>query len=690
MADIVCQVFNRDDQVEFVWSSGGAFFKPYGVRGQQLKALRRAAGATRKTLETLVVAQNEAGDSPAPWDLAYQLAQAGAELFVNLIPSTDQTATNVLRWLNGIKRYNMPALEIILEDRANDPNATLSIPWNLVYDERPSQHKLAFEQAQEHEHEHWRPFWGLRYNLTCGRRVESLRWKPAWREPRVVAVIDPVVHDSLKPEQRKALDQFLQQENLTPIESCDDLEAALEQGYPRLLYWLGHASPDHLSLGKEQIVPDKLRSLLSSFGDRDRPEGMLVFLNACRTGEVGEKSGSFLATLHSFDFVAGSIVTERHTIDNFANRFGLEFLQGFLQQGQPLGVLLHRLRLDNTPLGLLYAAYCPPEIHVPISGEPESKPPPKIHLISDAGGVVMGPAAAPPLGPAAVEVPELPKRPYPSLAYYDRLDRLLFSGRDADVVRFAATLDRPDTRILILHGESGIGKSSFLRAGVIPYLEEECVGYRFLRDGEGQVVIIHAANDPVGRLAEGLLEMTERPLEYPTPTGDGRTIPLRPVLDEALGTKADAAALRAALLADPGRLATLLERLSAHMPHALVLVLDQAEELFTLAKKPEEIDARDQALRLLQRVADVRADVKVIVSLRTEYYGRLLDHLRAGRRDLTGVRDDLLRDFSKPALIEAIERPTLEIPLVGGQPPRASGTASPTPSGWLRRSPTGC
>ena len=79
-----------------------------------------------------------------------------------------------------------------------------------------------------------------------------------------------------------------------------------------------------------------------------------------------------------------------------------------------------------------------------------------------------------------------------------------------------------------------------------------------------------------------------------------------------------------------------------------MLVLDQAEELFTLARTPEEIAGRDQALRLLQRVADVRADVKVILSLRTEYYGRLLDHLREGRRDLTGVRDDLLRDFSRP------------------------------------------
>ena len=56
-----------------------------------------------------------------------------------------------------------------------------------------------------------------------------------------------------------------------------------------------------------------------------------------------------------------------------------------------------------------------------------------------------------------------PREPYRSLGYYDRADAHLFTGRDADIVRFAATLDRSDTRILILHGESGLGKSSFLR-----------------------------------------------------------------------------------------------------------------------------------------------------------------------------------------------------------------------------------
>ena len=98
------------------------------------------------------------------------------------------------------------------------------------------------------------------------------------------------------------------------------------------------------------------------------------------------------------------------------------------------------------------------------------------------------------------------------------------------------------------------------------------------------------------------------------------------------------------------------------------MVFDQIEEIFTLARTPEEVATRDHALRMIQRVVDVRADVKLIMSLRTEYYGRLLDHLRAGRRDLTGVRDDLLRDFSRSALIEAIKRPTSEVPLADGQP----------------------
>jgi WD40 repeat protein len=683
LADIVCQVINRDrsDRIEFIWSAGGGFFDPYIVEGTELTELRTTADQVRDVLETLVVALNRThGQMEAiPWELSYEFAEAGSRLFNDILPSENSTAKIVRRWLERLHAQSgVVTLEIVVEEDPDQAERFLAIPWNLVYDQRPVHYKNAFQTGQGVER--WRPFWAIRYNLASGRRVDPWRRLSDWTDPRVVAVIDPKARQGLRAEERRDLEVFLKEFGFEPISassppgkpnakqlrtqvsSLDELEAALEAGYPSLLYWLGHAQPDHLLLGDERISPADLRNLLRTYDDRDRPEGMLAFLNACRTAEPGSRD-SFLRVLHRFGF-AGAIVAERQIIDNFANRFGLKFLRGFLQDGKPLGTLLHELRLKEAPLGLLYGAHCPPEIRVWVGPESASAPP-EIRTAQPVTGRPLDASLAAP-GRRA-ETLTLPDQPYRSLAYYDYADRLLFSGRDADVVRFAATLDRPDTRILVLHGESGIGKSSLLRAGVIPYLEEECVGYRFLRDAAGQVVIMQASKDPVGRLAAGLLAMTERPLEYRTPTGDVRTIDLRLVLDEALGTAADADTLRATLMADPGLLAVLLERLSAPLPHALMLVLDQAEELFTLAKEPWEITARDQALRLLQRVADVRADVKVIISLRTEYFGRLLDHMRAGRRDLTGVRNDLLRDFSRSALIAAIERPTLETPLVEGQ-----------------------
>jgi len=690
MSEIVCQVGNRADQVEFIWSSGGGYFKPYVVAGTQLTELRRAADRSttgpsisekpscREALERLVFNLNQAGEGPPPWEPSFELAEAGFRLHNNLLPKADETASKVRRWLEDLRKQSgLISLEVVVEELAADPRVFLSVPWNLVYDERPT--KAAFQKVQGTER--WRPFWSVRYNLTSGRRVDPLKRVPLWSDPRVIVVIDPTVHQSLHDDQRQRLEQFMLEAGLTEVGSMGELKEAMEAGYPRLLYWLGHTTDDFcLLLGDEKIAPADLKSLLSEFDDRERPEGMLAFLNACQTAEA-RSGGSFLEALHHTFGFTGAIVTERQTIDNFANEFGLAFLRGFLREGKPLGELLHGLRLQSAPLGLIYGAHCPPEIRVRMgNGAADASAPLPILESRPVTGVSLGAATLPADGlgtraadrswatPMHAAAPPLPDEPYRSLAFYDEKDRALFTGRDADVVRFAAMLDRPDTRILILHGESGTGKSSFLRAGVIPYLEEECVGYRFFRRPDGAVLIVQAAKDLVGQLAQALLDATATLLRYDTPDGEPHTVNLRRVLDEVLGTTADYATLRAALRRDVHLLADMISRMAGSLPYALVLVLDQAEEVFTLAKTPEEVAGRDHGLRMLQRLVDVQADVKLIVALRTEYYGRLLDHLRAGRRDLTGVRDDLLRDFSRSALIEAITRPTSETPLAPGQP----------------------
>ena len=108
----------------------------------------------------------------------------------------------------------------------------------------------------------------------------------------------------------------------------------------------------------------------------------------------------------------------------------------------------------------------------------------------------------------------------------------MFAGRERDVERFAMLLDRQDSRVLVLHGESGIGKSSFLRAGVIPYLEDECLGYQFMREptqqdaldtiengsDEGMVIFIRATNAPIVQMSQALCIYCAKPLRYLTPT----------------------------------------------------------------------------------------------------------------------------------------------------------------------------
>src|SRR5262249_35742696 len=151
-----------------------------------------------------------------------------------------------------------------------------------------------------------------------------------------------------------------------------------------------------------------------------RPLG-LVFLNACRTATPAQ-AGSFLDAAYASGLY-GLIATENFTVDTVANPFGLDFLEAFVYGGEPVGKLLRRLPGGGVPLGLLYAAYCPPDITArarKADGEPGSdvSAPPKMDV-------------PPPPRPAGTpERLPLPAHPYRSLAYYRREERALFAGRD--------------------------------------------------------------------------------------------------------------------------------------------------------------------------------------------------------------------------------------------------------------------
>ena len=333
------------------------------------------------------------------------------------------------------------ALEIVVVDTTDEVDKSVSVPWNIFYEERPQ--RSAFLDDRQTD-EHWEPFWAIRYNLACSRRVDPLKRLPVMTAANMLMIIDPEVYRGLEPEQRRRLDEFAAVHQLPITSSLADLEQRIANERPKLMDWLCHATPNALRLGEDDIKPVDLLNLLQGMGDPDNPATALAFLNACQTAEPG-RTGSFVEALYRSG-LSGVIATEQQTIDSFANEFGLDFLEGFLDRGEPVGKLLQRLR-RRVPLGLLYGAYCPPDIRV------ARRSPETIRLGSDTENV-----------PAKRANPSpLPSHPYRSLSHYDRADRDLFVGRDLDVNRFSLMLDHASTRILVLHGESGVGKSSFLR-----------------------------------------------------------------------------------------------------------------------------------------------------------------------------------------------------------------------------------
>ncbi|MFO0798483.1 MAG: tetratricopeptide repeat protein [Gemmataceae bacterium] len=652
MARLACVVQPTPAGVSVTWSDGPAAFAPYELPARPLAA---AADAARAALGAVVEGSftDDGGDGPAA---AAALAAAGYGLYQALFkPPAEQMAlaSEVRKWLDTLQAEGaVEGLEVVAEGGP-------AVPWNLVYDRRPD--PAAFKAGGD-DPARWRPFWGLRYDLAGGRRVSPLRRLPVLHNPRVVVVTDPLVLDRLPTESRE-LAALCQEHGWAHARTRQELADALQAGRPDLLYWLGHTQTDPfgLVLGDDAVTPDDLKTMLEGdpFADAGSVFGGVAFLNACGTA-VAEKSGSFLDALHPLG-LTGYVATEQVTVDTFAAPLGREFLTAFAVRGEPLGKVMRQLR-GQVPLGLLYGSYCPSAVHV--RREPRAP--------ADAAPIVLTQAA---VGTklrrdptrAHAETHPLPPQPYRSLQAYGPADRALFAGRDDDTLRFAQLLDEPGTRLVILHGESGVGKTSFLRAGVVPFLERECVGYRFARDrsrGDGDtVLLVRATNDPVAQIAAALTTFCAAPLAHRTPAGADAAADLPGVLRAAAGAHAGRDALRDALQADPGLLGRLLAELGRVLPFTPVLVIDQAEEVFTLARTPADEANRARALEMLRRAAGGPGGFKVVVSLRTEYHGRLTDKLRKGSQPGAGVRDYLLTDFGQEALTEVIRRPTSPTPV---------------------------
>ena len=94
---------------------------------------------------------------------------------------------------------------------------------------------------------------------------------------------------------------------------------------------------------------------------------------------------------------------------------------------------------------------------------------------------------------------KLPPSPYKGLAAFAERDHLFFFGRERDSEVVAANLMA--SRLTVLYGPSGVGKSSLLRAGVAQRLQALVPSGGGVEGGPVVAVIDSWRNDPLGAVA---------------------------------------------------------------------------------------------------------------------------------------------------------------------------------------------
>ncbi|MBL8482884.1 MAG: TIR domain-containing protein, partial [Rhodocyclaceae bacterium] len=237
------------------------------------------------------------------------------------------------------------------------------------------------------------------------------------------------------------------------------------------------------------------------------------------------------------------------------------------------------------------------------------------------------------LDPARLFHWDATRPPYPGLLALQKDDAAVYFGRESAVLATLEALNRlqrlAGARMLLLLGASGSGKSSLLRAGVLPRLERDSARWMVAQP-------FRPLGRPYERLAQRLAALA----------GTGAAEPWRALLERAdTGAAWDEIVDR--LQAQGGR-----------QEASLLVAIDQFEELLVPAGDLQSL----AFLRMLDAVAArPEAPVVIVATMRSDFLGALqthpaLQHLAYEALPLSQIAPaDLVQVIEGPARVAGIE-----------------------------------
>ncbi|NDJ25864.1 hypothetical protein GS682_30605 [Nostoc sp. B(2019)] len=173
------------------------------------------------------------------------------------------------------------------------------------------------------------------------------------------------------------------------------------------------------------------------------------------------------------------------------------------------------------------------------------------------------------------------------------------SGRQQDVNRLIERITRADYKLTVIHGPSGVGKSSVIKAGLVPALKGKAIGERIPIP-----IVLSVYTDWI----------------------------------TALGSSVNNALSHIDLFNNIENTTTIIIekiRLLVEHNHTIVIIFDQFEEFFFIKSSPAE---RIQFYKFFSECLNI-AFVKIILSLREDYLHYLLEFERLNKEYSSGLND---------------------------------------------------
>jgi transcriptional regulator with XRE-family HTH domain len=227
------------------------------------------------------------------------------------------------------------------------------------------------------------------------------------------------------------------------------------------------------------------------------------------------------------------------------------------------------------------------------------------------------------------DAPGLGICPYKGLSYFDEADADLFVGRDALTAKLTERLfslplsgSADETRFLAVIGASGSGKSSLVRAGLIPALRWD------KRSADWHIHILTPTAHPLESLAGSLVPENESVSSIAT------------LMDD--------------LARDQRSLQIFAKRkLSGDKNTRLLLVVDQFEELFALCRS--EGERASFIGNLLTAASEADGPVIVLITLRADFYAHCANYVPL--REALSENQEYIGAMDQVELRRAIEEP---------------------------------